>query len=134
MGSLARMLEIEEYAKEFDWCMRLNITKGVAYALSFINHDCSSPIIHQDIKSNNILLDCQYVAHVSDFGTAKILKLDSSNWTSLAGTYGYIAPELAYTMKITEKCDVYSFGVLAFEVIMENYPGDFIFSIKSSNP
>ncbi|KAG6639600.1 MDIS1-interacting receptor like kinase 2-like [Carya illinoinensis] len=133
MGSLARMLKIEEDAKELDWSKRLNIVKGVAYALSYMHHDCSPPIIHRDIKSNNILLDSQYEAHVSDFGTAKILELDSSNWTSLAGTYGYIAPELAYTMKITEKCDVYSFAVLALEVIMGKYPGDFISSVKSSN-
>ncbi|KAF5477585.1 hypothetical protein F2P56_004209 [Juglans regia] len=132
MGSLARILQIEEYAKEFDWSKRLNIVKGVAYALSYMHHDCSPPIIHRDIKSNNILLDSQYVAHVSDFGIAKILEIDSSNWTSLAGTYGYIAPELTYTMKITEKCDVYSFGVLSLEVIMEKYPGDFIFLFKSS--
>ncbi|KAF5473430.1 hypothetical protein F2P56_010041 [Juglans regia] len=134
MGSLARMLEIEEYAKEFDWSKRLNIVKGVAYALSYMHHDCSPPIIHRDIKTNNILLDSQCEAHVSDFGTAKILDLNSSNWTSLAGTYGYIAPELAYTMKVTEKCDVYSFGVLSLEVIMGKYPGDFISSVKSSDP
>ncbi|KAG6638226.1 MDIS1-interacting receptor like kinase 2-like [Carya illinoinensis] len=134
MGSLARMLENEEDAKELEWSKRLNVVKGVAYALSYMHHDCSPPIIHRDIKSNNILLDSQFEAHVSDFGTAKILEPDSSNWTSLAGTYGYIAPELAYTMKITEKCDVYSFGVLALEVIMGKYPGDFISSVKSSNP
>ncbi|XP_035545195.1 MDIS1-interacting receptor like kinase 2-like [Juglans regia] len=134
MGSLARMLNSEEDAKELDWSKRLNIVKSVAYALSYMHHDCSPPIIHRDIKSNNILLDSQYVAHVSDFGTAKILELDSSNWTSLAGTYGYIAPEFAYTMKITEKCDVYSFGVLVLEVMIGKYPGDFISSVKSSDP
>ncbi|XP_042946748.1 MDIS1-interacting receptor like kinase 2-like [Carya illinoinensis] len=133
MGSLTRILKNEEEAKELEWSKRLNIVKGVAYALSYMHHDCSPPIIHRDIKSN-ILLDSQYEAHVSDFGTAKILELDSSNWTSLAGTFGYIAPELAYTMKITEKCDVYSFGMLALEVIMGKYPGDFISSVESSDP
>ncbi|KAK1571312.1 hypothetical protein Q3G72_014972 [Acer saccharum] len=67
----------------------------------------------------------------TDFGTAKLIKLDSSNWTEVAGTYGYIAPELAYTMKVTEKCDVYSFGVLTLEVIKGKHPGDLIPSLSS---
>ncbi|KAK1575699.1 hypothetical protein Q3G72_007686 [Acer saccharum] len=66
-----------------------------------------------------------------NFGTAKLIKLDSSNWTEVAGTYGYIAPELAYTMKVTEKCDVYSFGVLTLEVIKGKHPGDLIPSLSS---
>ncbi|KAF8365008.1 hypothetical protein HHK36_032988 [Tetracentron sinense] len=112
---------------------RINIVKGVAYALSYMHHDCSPPIAHRDISSKNILLDSEYQARLSDFGTARLLRYDSSNWTSLAGTYGYVAPELAYTMKITTKCDVYSFGIVALEVIMGTHPGELISSISSSS-
>ncbi|MED6211671.1 hypothetical protein PIB30_075985, partial [Stylosanthes scabra] len=83
-----------------------------------------------DISSKNILLDSEYEAHVSDFGTAKFLKPDS-NWTTLAVTYGYGAPELVQTMEATEKCDVYSFGVLCFEILMGKHPADLISSLLS---
>ncbi|KAK3019870.1 hypothetical protein RJ639_004178 [Escallonia herrerae] len=132
-GSLATILSRDEEAKELDWPKRVNIIKGVAHALSYMHHDCSQPIIHRDISSNNVLLDSEYEAYVSDFGTAKLLKLDSSNWSAVAGTYGYVAPELAFTMKVTEKCDVYSLGVLAMEVIKGRHPGDVIPSLTSSS-
>ncbi|XP_027120749.1 MDIS1-interacting receptor like kinase 2-like [Coffea eugenioides] len=133
-GSLAKILSIEEEAIELDWQKRLKIIKGIAQALSYMHHDCSPAIVHRDISSNNILLDSEDEAHVSDFGTSKFLKKDSSNWSSLAGTCGYVAPEFAYTMKVTEKCDVYSFGVLTMEVIKGKHPGDLIAYLVSSKP
>ncbi|XP_034899755.1 uncharacterized protein [Populus alba] len=131
-GSLRKVLDDEEQAAKMDWDKRINLIKGVANALSYMHHDCSPPIIHRDISSNNVLLDSEYEAHVSDFGTARLLMPDSSNWTSFAGTFGYTAPELAYTMKVDEKCDVYSFGVLTLEVMMGKHPGDFISSLMLS--
>ena len=89
-GSLDKILRKDGEAKELDWNKRVNIIKGVALALFYMHHDCSLPIVHRDISSKNILPDSQYEAHVSDFGIAKLLNLDSSSWTSLAGTYGWI--------------------------------------------
>ncbi|XP_041011559.1 MDIS1-interacting receptor like kinase 2-like [Juglans microcarpa x Juglans regia] len=131
-GSMAKILSNMGKSKELDWIKRINIVKGFANALCYMHHDCRPPIIHRDISSNNLLLDTDYEAHVSDFGTARVVKLDSCNWTGLAGTYGYIAPELAYTMKVTEKCDVYSFGVVTLEIIVGHHPGELICSLSSS--
>ncbi|KAL3725021.1 hypothetical protein ACJRO7_030090 [Eucalyptus globulus] len=131
-GSLRRALSDDEMAMEFDWARRASTIKGVADALCYMHHDCSPPWIHRDINSNNVLLDGDYEAHVSDFGTARLLKPDSSNWTSLVGTLGYMALELAYSVVVTEKCDVYSFGVVALEVIMGRHPGDLVSSSRQS--
>ncbi|XP_021817314.1 MDIS1-interacting receptor like kinase 2-like isoform X2 [Prunus avium] len=129
-GSLAAMLSKDEEAKELGWSKRVNIVKGLAHALSYMHHDCLPPIVHRDISSKNILLDSEYEAYVSDFGTAKYLNPDSTNWTAAAGTYGYMAPELAYTMEVNEKCDVYSFGVVTLEIIMGSHPGDVFSSLS----
>nr|CAB3452366.1 unnamed protein product [Digitaria exilis] len=111
-----------ELAKELDWQKRVTITTDVAQAIYYLHQECNPPIIHRDITSNNILLDADFKAYVSDFGIASILKPDSSNWSELAGTYGYIAPELSYASVVTTKCDVYNFGVIVLEIMMGMYP------------
>ncbi|CDP19210.1 unnamed protein product [Coffea canephora] len=103
----------------------------IASALSYLHYDCDPPIIHRDVSSNNILLNSQLEATLSDFGTARILELDSSNQTVIAGTFGYMAPELAYTMVVTEKSDVYSFGVVVLETLFGEHPREFLSCISS---
>lgn len=92
-GSLSTILMTGRSAVGLDWNKRLGIAKDVAHALSYLHHDCSTPIVHRDITSNNILIDMEFRACISDFGLAKILSFDASGSTSrLAGTTGYLAP------------------------------------------
>ncbi|CBI27339.3 unnamed protein product, partial [Vitis vinifera] len=113
--------------------IRVNVVKSIANALSYMHNDCIPPLLHRDISSGNILLDSEFRAVVSDFGTARLLDPDSSNQTLLAGTYGYVAPELAYTMVVTEKCDVYSFGVLTLEIMMGKHPRELVTILSTSS-
>jgi tRNA A-37 threonylcarbamoyl transferase component Bud32 len=85
-----------EQALELDWAKRKVILRDVACALSHLHHDCYPPMVHRDVTSRNILLDSEFTASISDFGTAKFLKPESSNWSMLAGTCGYIAPGSVY--------------------------------------
>ncbi|KAF5467354.1 hypothetical protein F2P56_017183 [Juglans regia] len=132
-GSLFWVLNTHVEAVQLDWRKRMNIIKGIADALYYMHHECIPVIVHRDISSNNILLNSKLEAFVSDFGTAKLLDSDSSNQTLIVGTYGYVAPELAYTMIVTEKCDVYSFGMVVLEILMGKHPGEFLNSLSSSH-
>ncbi|KAJ0768819.1 putative protein kinase RLK-Pelle-LRR-XI-1 family [Helianthus annuus] len=131
-GSLFCALSDSELALQVDWIKRVNIIKDVAHALAYMHHDCSPPIVHRDISTNNILLNSELEGFVADFGAARLLDPDSSNQTVIAGTLGYIAPELAYNMIVTEKCDVYSFGVVALEIIGGKHPRDLLSSLNYS--
>ncbi|KAJ0967522.1 hypothetical protein J5N97_024439 [Dioscorea zingiberensis] len=130
-GSLRDVLYSVLGGMMFDWAMRVKVIHGVAHALSYLHNDCSSPIVHRDISINNVLLDGEFEPKLSDFGTAKLLTFDASNWTAVVGSYGYIAPELAYMARFTDKCDVYSFGVVAMEVMMGMHPGELLSNLSS---
>jgi hypothetical protein len=100
------------------WTQRINIAVEVAKGLIYLHEECSSQIIHCDIKPQNILLDEYYSARISDFGLAKLLLMNQSKTkTNIRGTKGYVAPEWFRTSPVTVKVDVYSFGVLLLEII-----------------
>ena len=101
-----------------DWCKRTRIILGTARGLLYLHEECSTQIIHCDIKPQNILLDDFLTARISDFGLAKLLKTDQTRtMTGIRGTKGYVAPEWFKTVPVTAKIDVYSFGIVLLEII-----------------
>ncbi|CAI9769287.1 unnamed protein product [Fraxinus pennsylvanica] len=126
-GSLGEALHGKK-GEFLSWNLRYKIAMDAAKGLCYLHHDCSPLIVHRDVKSNNILLDSSFEAHVADFGLAKFLVDGGASecMSAIAGSYGYIAPEYAYTLKVDEKSDVYSFGVVLLELITGRRPvGDF---------
>ncbi|XP_026379076.1 PTI1-like tyrosine-protein kinase At3g15890 isoform X2 [Papaver somniferum] len=112
-----------------DWPRRMNIVLGSAEGLVYLHHEANPHIIHRDIKASNVLLDAKFEAKVADFGFAKLIPEGVSHVTTrVKGTLGYLAPEYAMWGKVSESCDVYSFGILLLEIIsgkkpLEKLPG-----------
>ncbi|XP_021736853.1 proline-rich receptor-like protein kinase PERK15 isoform X2 [Chenopodium quinoa] len=107
------------------WQTRLKIALGAAKGLTYLHEECYPKIIHRDIKAANILIDDEFNAKVADFGLAKFfLDTDTHVSTRVVGTFGYLAPEYAASGKLTEKSDVFSFGVVLLELITGRRPVD----------
>ncbi|KAI3687485.1 hypothetical protein L1987_81182 [Smallanthus sonchifolius] len=110
-------------SRELDWPKRFRIALGTARALSYIHHDCKPQILHLNLKSNNILLDENHDPKLSDYGLIKLLPmLDNFGLTRFHNAVGYVAPELAQSMRLSDKCDVYSFGVILLELVTGRKP------------
>ncbi|XP_075646692.1 G-type lectin S-receptor-like serine/threonine-protein kinase LECRK3 [Castanea sativa] len=101
------------------WNQRVKIASGIAKGLMYLHEECSTQIIHCDIKPQNILLDEYFTPRIADFGLAKLLLMEQSRaaLTTIRGTIGYFAPEWFTQASISVKVDVFSFGVMLLEII-----------------
>ncbi|KAL4312993.1 hypothetical protein GQ457_01G003560 [Hibiscus cannabinus] len=118
-NSLARALfGPQECQLKLDWPTRRKICIGIARGLAYLHEESRLKIVHRDIKATNVLLDKNLNPKISDFGLAKLDEEDNTHIsTRVAGTYGYMAPEYAMRGHLTDKADVYSFGIVILEIV-----------------
>uniref|UniRef100_A0A0E0PJQ5 non-specific serine/threonine protein kinase n=1 Tax=Oryza rufipogon TaxID=4529 RepID=A0A0E0PJQ5_ORYRU len=116
-GSLDRAI-FGQNSFNLDWATRFEIILGIARGLTYLHEESSVRIVHRDIKASNILLDIDLTPKISDFGLAKLYDENQTHVsTGIAGTIGYLAPEYAMRGRLTEKADVFAFGVVMLETI-----------------
>ncbi|XP_038878055.1 G-type lectin S-receptor-like serine/threonine-protein kinase LECRK2 [Benincasa hispida] len=117
-GPSSNFLFGEKENQKPKWESRAKMVLEIANGLLYLHEECETQIIHCDIKPQNILLDDNYRAKISDFGLAKLMKKNQTRTaTVIKGTRGYMAPEWLKTAPVTTKADVYSFGVMLLEII-----------------
>ncbi|KAH9779287.1 putative LRR receptor-like serine/threonine-protein kinase [Citrus sinensis] len=118
-NSLARALFGKEgQCLNLDWATRKRICSDIARGLAYLHEESRLKIVHRDIKATNVLLDKDLNAKISDFGLAKLDEDENTHIsTRIAGTVGYMAPEYAMRGYLTDKADVYSFGIVALEIV-----------------
>ncbi|RHN81156.1 putative protein kinase RLK-Pelle-LRR-XII-1 family [Medicago truncatula] len=133
-GSLEEWLhQNAEHQRTLKFEKRLEIVNGIASALHYLHNECEKPIVHCDLKPSNVLLDDDMVAHVSDFGLARLVSTidgKSNNQTSsmgIKGTIGYTPPEYGMDTQLSTEGDMYSFGILLLEMMTGRRPTDEMF-------
>ncbi|KAK3157355.1 hypothetical protein QOZ80_2AG0120090 [Eleusine coracana subsp. coracana] len=125
-GTLFDLLHARKAQVDLDWIARHQIALGIAQGLSYLHHDCVPMIVHRDVKSSNILMDTDLTPKLTDFGMGKIVNDKDTDATVsvIVGTLGYIAPEHGYSTRLSEKSDVYGYGVVLHEILFRKMPVD----------
>ena len=127
-GNLEKFIQ-ERSAMAVNWKILHKIALHIASALAYLHDQCSPRVLHRDVKPSNILLDNDFNAYLSDFGLSRLLGTSETHATTgVAGTFGYVAPEYAMTCRVSEKADVYSYGVVLLELISDKKALDPSFS------
>lgn len=114
-GSLASLLYGDD-SRDMSWEQRLQVAHDISHGIEYLHEGATPPVIHRDLKTANILLDKSMRAKVADFGLSKEEVFDGRK-SSLKGTYGYMDPDYMSTNKFTKKSDIYSFGIILFELL-----------------
>ncbi|PWA96294.1 leucine-rich repeat protein [Artemisia annua] len=129
-GSVHNWLHSSANTSKLNLLQRINILRDVATALDYLHNHCQTTIVHGDLKPSNILLDDDMVAHVGDFGLARLLGTDliQNSSSGFKGTIGYTPPEYGIGSEMTSSGDVYSFGILLLEVMTGKRPTDNMFN------
>ncbi|PON79690.1 Leucine rich receptor kinase [Parasponia andersonii] len=127
-GNLEHFIK-ERSTRATDWKILHKIALDIAHALAYLHDQCVPRVLHRDVKPSNILLDNNFNAYLSDFGLSRLLGTSETHATTgVAGTFGYLAPEYAMTCRVSDKSDVYSYGVVLLELISDKKPLDPSFS------
>ncbi|KAG5018592.1 hypothetical protein JHK82_014535 [Glycine max] len=121
-GSLETQLHGPSHGSALTWHMRMKIALDTARGLEYLHEHCHPAVIHRDMKSSNILLDANFNAKLSDFGLALTDGSQSKKNIKLSGTLGYVAPEYLLDGKLSDKSDVYAFGVVLLELLLGRKP------------
>ncbi|XP_065855226.1 LRR receptor-like serine/threonine-protein kinase RPK2 [Euphorbia lathyris] len=127
-GNLEKFIQ-ERPTRAVDWRVLHKIALDIARALAYLHDQCVPRVLHRDVKPSNILLDDDFNAYLSDFGLARLLGTSETHATTgVAGTFGYVAPEYAMTCRVSDKADVYSYGVVLLELLSDKKALDPSFS------
>ncbi|XP_059310217.1 LRR receptor-like serine/threonine-protein kinase RPK2 [Lycium ferocissimum] len=130
-GNLEKFIQ-DRSNRIFDFKVLHKIASDISLAISYLHDHCVPRIVHRDVKPSNILLDNELNAYLSDFGLSRIMGTETCTTTKVAGTFGYVAPEYALTSHVSDKADVYSYGIVLLELLSDKRALDPSFSVHEN--